>query len=146
LFAVLGRQAVSRVKLFAEEQIKVMHRQRELAIGVGDLLVQGGCFQPTGGPFETDVQGNILIGITQGAQQTPNFLRSLARIADDGQSRGHWGASGGDALEQEALELPAIFRPLRVNTTSAPVQCRTRLAEKGSSGGGAWTAGFGLQY
>jgi hypothetical protein len=146
LFVVLGRQAVSRVKLFAEQQIEVVDCQREPAIGVGDLFAQGGCFQPTGGPFETDVQGNILIGIIQGTQQTPDFLRSLARIADDGQSRGHWGASGGDALEQEALELPAIFRPHRVNSTSAPVQSRARLAEMGSSRGGAWTAGFGLQY
>jgi len=117
----------SRIKRLPHHQVEIVNSQRELSISAGGFFVQLGPLKPPGYSPEADAERHLFILVCQRAEQAPDLLRPPPSRADQAQGRGRRSPAGFRILEQNALELAAILRTIRINPAPAAVQGRAGL-------------------
>jgi len=106
-----------------------MNGQRKLAVKISRLLVETNLLDPPGGAPKTRRQRDLFIRVPQRAQQLSHLVGALPRGTNDPQRLRRRSAALLHALEQDALELPAITGSIRINPAAAPVKSRAGLRQ-----------------
>ena len=106
-----------------------MDGKRELGIRVRRFFVPSALFQPFAGAAEAGAEREVLIGITEGAEQAANFVGALASSADNAQGGGDLGLACVDALKQDTFKLSAVLRTLGVNAALTAIVRGARLRQ-----------------
>ena len=110
----------------------MVHSQTQIGeLGLGCVIGQAR-FQPLGGAVEPLAQGPALVGITQFAEQSPDFFRSPPGLCDQLQGGGESDPARLRVLQDAALKHAALRWPIRVDATGAiRAQSRARLGKAG---------------
>ena len=106
-----------------------MDSQGQLGIVVRGLFIQFALLESLPRTAETCAEGELLIGISEFAEQAAGFVGPLVGGVDDAQGGGGLRAARLDALEENALELAAVLRAVLVNAAAATVERRTGLSQ-----------------
>jgi hypothetical protein len=72
------RLGASLIKRFAQQQIQIVHGQRELAVEARRLRTASGRFKSPRGPPKTRCHGQMLVRIAKLPEQTPDVICPLA--------------------------------------------------------------------
>ena len=106
-----------------------MYRQRELGLRGGCVFVPIALFQSFAGAPESGAKREMFVRIPESEEQTADFVGALTSRADDVQGGGHVGMTRLHALEQDALELPAVSGAVGVDSAPAAIERGARLGQ-----------------
>lgn len=116
-----------------QQQVQVMHRERQLSENLRRVIVQVYGFQTPLRALKAQTERDVFVVVAQFAQQLSDFIRALTRPANHTQRSGRIRLAGGHGLKQGAIEIPAAHRSVGVNPAGATCECRTRLRKFGDA-------------
>src|SRR5882672_7980938 len=116
-----------RIKRLAQDEVQILDGQRQPAKGVRGRFVQTGLLEAPGDASKPGGERGRLVVLAEVAQPASHLLRPLPRGSNGPERRLAIHATGLDALEHGAFELPAIPGPLAINATATTLERRTRL-------------------
>src|SRR5208283_1161199 len=87
----------------------------------------------------------LFIRVPKGAEEAANFVGPVARGPDDAQGRGRFRAAGLDALQQHALELPAILGAVSIDAAAAAIKGSAGLIQVRRAQLRVWSADRQIQ-
>jgi len=106
-----------------------MDRQGQLGVAIRCLFIQFASLEPLSRAPEPHAERVVLIIIPRSPEQPSDFVSPLMRRPDDAPGGCRPRPARLNALEQHALKLPAVFRPIRIDPTPPAIKRGTRLAQ-----------------
>jgi len=116
-----------RVEFLAEKKTEVLHGEGEFGVGLGRNVIEADFFEPARNMFESGLEREIFIRVSQDCEQSFHFIDLPPGFTDDLQCSSGFDSAGVDTLEKETLELATVIRAVGVNAATTAIKSGARL-------------------